>query len=69
MYAYTPFRCENLSTEGHEIIKDAIFEVLIAVFIKRYLTTLQIGRIIQNVPRKTCQTAGCYNTCHVVKTI
>jgi hypothetical protein len=60
MYACTLFKCENLSTEGHDIIKDAIFEVLIAVFIKRYLTKLQIDRIIQNVPRKTC-----YNTCHI----
>ena len=46
MYAYTPFRCENLPTEGQDMIKDAIFEVLIAVFIERRLTTLQIGRVI-----------------------
>jgi len=60
MYAYTPFRCENLSPEGKDMIKDAIFEVLIAVFIRRYLTTLQIRRILQNVPHKVCRTTGCY---------
>jgi hypothetical protein len=65
MYVYIPFRCENLSTEGKDMIKDAISEVLIAVFIKRYLTTLQIGRIIQNVPHKIWRNAGCYYTYHI----
>jgi hypothetical protein len=59
------FRCEKLSTEGKDKIKDAIFEVLIAVFIKRHLAMLQIVRITRNVPHKICRTAGCYYTCHI----
>jgi hypothetical protein len=65
MYAYTPFRCKNLLPEGKDMIQDAKFEVLIAVFIKGHLTTLQIGRIVQNVSHKICRTAGCYYTCHI----
>jgi len=65
MYAYTSFRYENLSPEGKDMIEDALFEVLIAVTIRRYLTTLQIGRILQNVPHKVCRTAGCYYACHI----
>jgi hypothetical protein len=34
-----------MSPEGKDMIKDAIFEVVIAVTIRRYLTTLQSGRI------------------------
>jgi len=65
MYAYTPLRCENMSPEGKDMIKDAILEVVIAVTIRRYLTTLQIGRILRNVTHKVCRTAGCYYTRHI----